>query len=290
MTVTDVKLVSMKEMLKEAKQAKYAIGQFNINGLQWTKAILLAAEEENSPVIVAASDRLVDYLGGFQTIVGMVEGLMRDLSITVPVALHLDHGASVARCQSAIEAGFSSVMIDGSSFSLKENIRMTNDVVSYAMKRGVSVEAEIGSVGGMEDGMIGNIVYANPLDCHRLVQETNVDALAAALGSVHGPYQGEPKLGFEEMKDISERTDIPLVLHGGSGIPVEQIQRAISLGHAKINVNTECLLAWNQAIRSKLKEDADIYDPQTILTPGTEAIKSVVKMKMREFGSSQRIR
>ncbi|MCM3368137.1 class II fructose-1,6-bisphosphate aldolase [Bacillus safensis] len=289
MTVIDSKLISMKSILHEAKQKQYAVGQININGLQWVKAILLAAKEERSPIILAASDRLIDYLGGFHTIVGMVEGLMRDLEISVPVSLHLDHGMTVSRCKAAIDAGFSSVMIDGSSYPLSQNITMTKEVVHYASKRGVSVEAEVGSVGGMEDGLIGNIIYADPYECVRLVRETGIDALAAALGSVHGSYQGEPRLGFDEMKQIAELTDVPLVLHGGSGIPVDQIQRAISLGHAKINVNTECLEAWNQAVRAQLTKNKATNDPQTILTPGTEAIKQVVKMKIQQFGSSQRV-
>ncbi len=288
MKVVTSKLVSMKEMLSNARQKRYAVGQYNINSLQWAQAILQAAEEEQAPVIVATSDRLVDYLGGFTTIVGMIEGLLQEMNITVPVALHLDHGMSVERCKQAIDAGFSSVMFDGSHFPIDKNIEMTKEVVNYAKLKGVSVEGEVGTVGGMEDGLIGNINYADPADCLRLVEEAGIDALAAALGSVHGPYQGEPKLGFDEMKTISDITNVPLVLHGGSGIPNYQIQKAIALGHAKINVNTECLQAWTKAVRQVLEKDYEVYDPRTILTPGKEAIIAKVKEKMKEFQTSNK--
>lgn len=216
--------VSMKELLEDAKREQYAVGQFNINGLQWTKAILQAAQKEQSPVIIAASDRLVDYLGGFKTIAAMVGALMEEMAITVPVVLHLDHGSSAERCRQAIDAGFSSVMIDGSHQPIDENIAMTKEVTDYAAKHDVSVEAEVGTVGGMEDGLVGGVRYADITECERIVKETNIDALAAALGSVHGKYQGEPNLGFKEMEAISRMTDIPLVLHGASGIPQDQIK------------------------------------------------------------------
>ncbi|MCM3413183.1 class II fructose-1,6-bisphosphate aldolase [Metabacillus litoralis] len=279
-------LVSMEDMLVRAKEGKYAVGQFNLNSLQWAQAILQAAQEEQSPVIVAASDRLVDYLGGFKTISAMVNALIEEMSITVPVALHLDHGVSVGRCKKAIDAGFTSVMIDGSHFSIEDNIQMTKKVVEYAHTRRVSVEAEVGTVGGMEDGLVGGVRYADRDECVQLVEETGVDALAAALGSVHGPYQGEPRLGFDEMKVISELTGVPLVLHGGSGIPDYQIRKAIELGHAKVNVNTECLQAWTKAVREKLNNDFEVYDHRAITTPGKEAIIETVKEKMREFQSS----
>ena len=283
-----VTLVPMKEMLLKAKEGKYAVGQFNINSLQWAQAILQAAEEEQSPVIVAASDRLVDDLGGFKTISAMVKALMEEMNITVPVALHLDHGMSVKRCKQAIDAGFTSVMIDGSHFSIDENIQMTKQVVDYAHSRNITVEAEVGTVGGMEDGLVGGVKYADPSECVRLVEQAGVDALAAALGSVHGPYQGVPNLGFDEMKQISELTGIPLVLHGGSGIPDYQIRKAIELGHAKINVNTECLQAWTKAVREKLNSDLELYDQCAITTPGKEAIVDTVKGKMREFQSNRK--
>lgn len=282
-------LVSMKEMLVEAKEGKYAIGQYNINSLQWTQAILQAAEEERAPVIVAASDRLVDYLGGFKTISAMVRALIEEMAITVPVALHLDHGSSIERCKQAIDGGFTSVMIDNSHHPIEVNIAMTKEVVEYARPHKVSVEAEIGTIGGNEDGLIGGVSYADPRECLRLVREVEIDALAAALGSVHGKYEGEPKLGFEEMKQISELTDTPLVLHGGSGIPEHQIKKAILLGHAKINVNTECLQAWTYAIREVLRKDDKIYDNRAIVTPGKEAVIATVKRKMQEFGTSNRV-
>ncbi|MEG7381500.1 class II fructose-1,6-bisphosphate aldolase [Bacillus subtilis] len=278
--------VSMKELLEDAKREHYAIGQFNINGLQWTKAILRAAEEEQSPVIAAASDRLIDYLGGFKTVAAMVNALMEELSITVPVVLHLDHGSSVERCKQAIDAGFSSVMIDGSHSPIDQNIAMTKEVADYAKLHGVSVEAEVGTVGGMEDGLVGGVKYADLHECQRLAEETNIDALAAALGSVHGKYQGEPKLGFKEMEEIAKVTNIPLVLHGASGIPADQIARTIQLGHAKININTECMVAWAEKTRVMFEENRDLYEPRAYMTPGIDAVKETVKSKMKEFGSA----
>ena len=283
-----VKLVSMKQMLNDAKENNYAVAQFNINSFQWAEAILQAAEEEQAPVILGASDRLVDYLGGFKLIATVIQTLVEEMRITVPVVLHLDHGNSVARCKEAIDAGFSSVMIDGSHYPIDENIAMTKEVVAYASPKQVSVEAEVGTVGGNEDGLIGGISYANPEECLQIVEQTGIDALAAALGSVHGPYQGEPKLGFAEMEQISKGTNIPLVLHGGSGIPLHQLHKAIELGHAKINVNTECLQAWSKAVREVLLNDSEIYDARAILTPGKEAIIATAKQKMKEFKSSHK--
>ncbi|MCU7766374.1 class II fructose-1,6-bisphosphate aldolase [Priestia megaterium] len=278
----------MKEMLLKGKEKKYAVAQININSFQWAEAILEAAQEEQSPIIVASSDRLVDYLGGFKTIATMFNRIVEEKNITVPVALHLDHGSSVERCKEAIDAGYTSVMIDGSHYPIDENIEMTKQVTEYAKLHGVSVEAEVGTVGGNEDGLIGGIQYADPEECVRIVNETGIDALAAALGSVHGPYQGEPKLGFDEMKKISELTNVPLVLHGGSGIPDYQIQKAIELGHSKINVNTECLQAWTKAIREILHNDAATFDARAILTPGKDAVKQTVIAKIREFNSSHK--
>ncbi|RBW69322.1 class II fructose-1,6-bisphosphate aldolase [Bacillus taeanensis] len=279
-------LVSMKEILIQAKENHYAVGQYNINNLESIQAFLQAAEEERAQLILGASDRLVDHLGGFKTIASMVYSLVEEMEITVPVVLHLDHGMSIERCKKAIDAGFTSVMIDGSHYPIDENIAMTKQVVDYARARGVSVEAEVGTVGGMEDGLIGGISYADPEECLRIVKEANIDALAAALGSVHGPYEGEPKLGFEEMQIISESTGVPLVLHGGSGIPDYQIQKAIQLGHAKINVNTECIQAWTKAIRDTLTADKKVYEPRAIITPAKEAVIAVVKSKMKEFKTS----
>lgn len=279
-------LVSMKEMLYKAKKERYAVGQYNINNLEFISAFLETAQEEQSPMIIAASDRMVDFLGGFKNVSGMVRTLYEELDITVPVALHLDHGQSIERCKKAVDAGFTSVMIDGSHYSIDENIKMTKEVVAYAEQSDISVEGEVGSVGGQEDGLIGGIKYADVGECIRLVEEASIDALAAALGSVHGPYQGEPKLGFEQMEAISVKTDLPLVLHGGTGIPAHQIQRAISLGHAKINVNTENILAWTKAVKKKLAEDPNVYEPRLILLPAIEAVKQSVKEKIREFGTS----
>lgn len=280
-------LVSMTEMLKQALAGKYAVGQFNINNLEWTQAILAAAEEEKSPVILGVSEGAARYMGGFKTVVNMVKGLMEDMNITVPVAIHLDHGSSFEKCKAAIDAGFTSVMIDASHHPFEENVEITSKVVEYAHARGVSVEAELGTVGGQEDDVVAEgIIYANPDECEELVKRTGIDCLAPALGSVHGPYKGEPKLGFKEMEEIRDRTGVPLVLHGGTGIPTEQIQRAISLGTSKINVNTENQIAFTKVVREVLAKDEKVYDPRKILGPGRDAIKETVIGKMREFGSS----
>lgn len=280
-------LVSMTEMLKQALAGKYAVGQFNINNLEWTQAILAAAEEEKSPVILGVSEGAARYMGGFKTVVNMVKGLMEDMNITVPVAIHLDHGSSFEKCKAAIDAGFTSVMIDASHHPFEENVEITSKVVEYAHERGVSVEAELGTVGGQEDDVVAEgIIYANPDECEELVKRTGIDCLAPALGSVHGPYKGEPKLGFKEMEEIRDRTGVPLVLHGGTGIPTEQIQRAISLGTSKINVNTENQMAFTKVVREVLAKDEKVYDPRKFLGPGRDAIKETVIGKMREFGSS----
>ncbi|MCM3741461.1 class II fructose-1,6-bisphosphate aldolase [Oceanobacillus luteolus] len=280
-------LVSMKEMLETAKDKGYAVGQFNINNLEYCQAILQAAEEEKSPVILGVSEGAAKYMGGFKVVVAMVKALMDSYGTTVPVAIHLDHGTSFKACAEAIHAGFTSVMIDASHSPIEENIATTKKVVELAHIHGVSVEAEVGTVGGEEDGIVGGIMYADPDECKQLVQETNVDCLAPALGSVHGPYQGEPNLGFKEMEEILNLVQVPLVLHGGTGIPLKDIQKAISLGTAKINVNTENQMAQTKAVREVLAQKPDLYDPRKYLGPGTEAIKETVKGKMREFGSSQ---
>jgi fructose-bisphosphate aldolase, class II len=281
-------LVSMKEMLIKAKAEKYAVGQFNINNLEFTQAILQAAQEENSPVILGVSEGAGKYMGGFVAVVHMVKGLIESYNITVPVAIHLDHGSSFEKCKEAIDAGFTSVMIDASHHPFEENVQITKQVVAYAHANGVSVEAELGTVGGEEDGVIGGIMYADPQECKALVEQTEIDCLAPALGSVHGPYKGEPNLGFKEMEEISQLADLPLVLHGGTGIPTHDIQRAISLGTAKINVNTENQISATKAIREILNNDQKVYDPRKYLAPAREAIKTTVIGKMREFGSSQK--
>ncbi len=278
-------LVNMVNMLNKAKDEKYAVGHFNINNLEWTKTILKVAEDLNSPLILGVSEGAAKYMGGYNTVVGMVKGLMKDLKITVDVAIHLDHGTTFASCKACIDAGFTSVMIDGSHHPIDENIRLTKEVVDYAHPKGVSVEAEVGTVGGTEDGITGGINYADKDECVRLVKETNVDCLAPALGSVHGIYQGEPKLGFKEMLEIKEATNKPLVLHGGTGIPDEQIKKAIERGTAKINVNTECQLAFARELRSLLATNNDVYDPRKILGPASNGIKVAVETKMKLFGS-----
>ena len=280
-------LVSMKEMLEKAKEGKYAVGQFNINNLEYIQAILQAAEEEKSPVILGVSEGAGKYMGGFIAVVYMVKGLIESYKITVPVAIHLDHGSSFEKCKEAVEAGFTSVMIDASHYPFEENIEITSNVVEYAHANGVSVEAELGTVGGDEDGVIGGIMYADPEECRKMVEATAIDCLAPALGSVHGPYHGEPNLGFKEMKEISELADLPLVLHGGSGIPLKDIQKAISLGTAKINVNTENQIAQTAVIREVLDNDKKVYDPRKYMGPGREAIKETVIGKIRDFGSNQ---
>ena len=281
-------LVSMKEMLIKARDNKYAVGQYNINNLEWTQAILMAAEEEKAPVILGVSEGAARYMGGFKLCVEMTKALMDEYKTTVPVAVHLDHGSSFEKCKEAIDAGFSSVMIDASHHPYEENIAITKAVVDYAHERGVSVEAELGTVGGQEDDVSGSIIYANPAECLDLVQKTGIDCLAPALGSVHGPYKGEPKLGFTEMEEIGKTTGMPLVLHGGSGIPLHQVQKAISLGTAKINVNTENQIEGTKAVREFLASDSKAYDPRKYLTPLRNAIKATVIGKMREFGTSNK--
>jgi fructose-bisphosphate aldolase, class II len=277
----------MKEMLNTALKEGYAVGQFNINNLEWTQAILSAAEEEKSPVILGVSEGAARYMGGFTVVTSIVKALMKEMNSTVPVAIHLDHGSSFDKCKAAIEAGFTSVMIDASHFLFEENVKITQQVVEYAHKRGVSVEAELGTVGGQEDDVIADgVIYADPNECKELVNLTGIDCLAPALGSVHGPYKGEPKLGFEEMELICKTIEMPLVLHGGTGIPTDQIKKSISLGTAKINVNTENQIAFTKAARAILNSDPEVYDPRKFIGPGREAIKETVIGKMREFGSS----
>ncbi|GAK43310.1 class II fructose-1,6-bisphosphate aldolase [Paenibacillus urinalis] len=279
-------LVSMTDMLNKALKGQYAVGQFNINNLEWTQAILAAAEEEKSPVILGVSEGAARHMGGFYTVVKMVEGLIHDMKITVPVAIHLDHGSSFDKCKEAIDAGFTSVMIDGSHHAIDENIEITKKVVEYAHSKGVSVEAEVGIVGGQEDDVVGEVMYAKLDDCVRIVNETGIDTLAPALGSVHGPYKGEPNLGFAEMEEIRNATTLPLVLHGGTGIPTHDIKKAISLGTSKINVNTENQISFTKTVREVLAAKPNEYDPRKYIVPGRDAIKATVIGKIREFGSS----
>ncbi|MFC4321879.1 class II fructose-bisphosphate aldolase [Litchfieldia salsa] len=280
-------LVSMTEMLKKAKAEGYAVGQFNLNNLEFTQAILQAAQEENSPVILGVSEGAARYMGGFTTVVSIVKGLMYDYKVTVPVAIHLDHGSSFESCAKAIHAGFTSVMIDASHDPFEENVATTSRVVELAHFHGVSVEAELGVVGGQEDDVVAEgVIYADPKECQELVERTGIDCLAPALGSVHGPYKGEPNLGFKEMEEIGKATGLPLVLHGGTGIPTHDIQKAVSFGTAKINVNTENQIASAKAVRETLAVKTEEYDPRKYLGPARDAIRETVKGKMREFGSS----
>lgn len=283
-------LVSMKEMLEKGKENGYAVGQFNVNNMEYAQAILQAAEEEKSPVILGVSEGAGKYMGGFKVVVAMVKAMMEEAGTTVPVAIHLDHGSSFEKCAQAIHAGFTSVMIDASSMPLDENIALTKKVVELAHIHGISVEAELGRVGGQEDDLIvddAEAAYAIPSECERLVKETNVDCFAPALGSVHGPYKGEPNLGFDRMEEVMKLTNIPLVLHGGTGIPTKDIKHAISLGSAKINVNTENQIVQAKVIRKVLAEQPEQYDPRKYMGPGRDAIKETVIGKMREFGSAQ---
>ncbi|KYD25492.1 class II fructose-1,6-bisphosphate aldolase [Geobacillus icigianus] len=282
-------LVSMKNMLQCALRGNYAVGHFNVNNLEFAQAILLGAEEEEAPVILAVSPGYIGHLGGLRTAAAMVKELVKEYGITVPVALHLDHGSSYEQCLEAMEAGFTSVMIDASHFPLEENISMTKKVVEAARSFGVSVEAEVGRIGGQEDDVVvdeAEAMYAIPEECERLVKETGVDCLAPALGSVHGPYKGKPKLGFAQMEQIQRLTGVPLVLHGGTGIPLDDIRRAISLGTAKINVNTENQLAFTRGIRRLFNENDSLYDPRKYLGAGREEVKQTVRQKIREFGSA----
>ncbi|WP_096437661.1 class II fructose-1,6-bisphosphate aldolase [Alteribacter populi] len=284
-------LVSMKEMLEKGKAEGYAVGQFNLNNLEYAQAILQAAQEEKSPVILGVSEGAGRYMGGFKTVVKIVESLMESYEVTVPVAIHLDHGSSFEKCVEAIYAGFTSVMIDGSHHPLEENIALTKKVIDVAHTLGISVEAELGRIGGQEDDLIvddAEAAYAIPAECDQLVRETKVDCFAPALGSVHGPYKGEPNLGFDRMEEVSQLTGVPLVLHGGTGIPTKDIQRAISLGTAKINVNTENQISSAKRVREVLDENPEMYDPRKYMGPAREAIKETVIGKMREFGSSNK--
>lgn len=280
-------LESMKDMLNKALKGGYAVGQFNINNLEWTQAILAAAQEEQSPVILGVSEGAARHMGGFKVVTAMTKALIEEMKITVPVAIHLDHGSSVDKCKQAIDAGFTSVMIDASHDPLEDNIRITSEVVAYAHERGVSVEAELGTVGGQEDDLVADgVIYADPQECKVLVERTGIDCLAPALGSVHGPYKGEPNLGFKEMEEICKTIGLPLVLHGGTGIPTEQIKKSISLGTAKINVNTENQIEFTKAVRAVLAKDSEVYDPRKFIVPGRDAIKATVIGKIREFGSA----
>ena len=282
-------LVSAKEMLTKARAGHYAVGQFNINNLEWTKAILLTAQENNSPVILGVSEGAAKYMTGYKTVAAMVSAMIEELNITVPVALHLDHG-SYEGALKAIEAGFSSIMFDGSHYAIDENIAKTKEMVKLTSEKGLSLEAEVGSIGGEEDGVVGTGEIADPNEC-KAIADLGVTMLAAGIGNIHGQYpENWQGLSFDALEKISKATgDMPLVLHGGTGIPEDMIKRAISLGVSKINVNTECQLAFQEATRKYIEEGKDLqgkgFDPRKLLNPGFEAIKAVVKEKMELFGS-----
>ncbi len=282
-------LVSAKEMLTKAKAGKYAVAQININNLEWTKAVLLTAEELKSPVILGVSEGAGKYMCGFKTIVGMVNGMIEELGITVPVALHLDHG-SYDHCYKCIEAGFSSVMFDGSHYPIAENIEKTKELVEITSAKGLSLEAEVGAIGGEEDGVVGSGGVADPAECKQIA-DLGVTMLAAGIGNIHGKYPANwGGLNFEVLAEIQKLTGtMPLVLHGGTGIPESMIKEAISLGVSKINVNTECQLSFAAATRKYIEEGKDLvgkgFDPRKVLAPGFEAIKATVKEKMELFGS-----
>ena len=282
-------LVSAKEMLNKAREGKYAVGQFNINNLEWTKAILLTAQECNSPVILGVSEGAGKYMCGYKTVVGMVNGMLEELNITVPVALHLDHG-SFEGAKACINAGFSSIMFDGSHYAIEENIAKTTELVNACNVLGLSLEAEVGSIGGEEDGVIGAGECADPNEC-KAIADLGVTMLAAGIGNIHGKYpENWAGLSFETLAAVKEKVgDMPLVLHGGTGIPEDMIKKAISLGVAKINVNTECQLSFQEATRKYIEEGKDQqgkgFDPRKLLAPGFEAIKATVKEKMELFGS-----
>ena len=282
-------LVSAKEMLNKAREGKYAVGQFNINNLEWTKAILLTAQENNSPVILGVSEGAGKYMCGYKTVVGMVKGMLEELNITVPVALHLDHG-SFEGAKACINAGFSSIMFDGSHYPIEENIEKTTQLVNACDVLGISLEAEVGSIGGEEDGVIGAGECADPNEC-KAIADLGVTMLAAGIGNIHGKYpENWAGLSFETLAAVKEKVgDMPLVLHGGTGIPEDMIKKAISLGVAKINVNTECQLSFADATRKYIEAGKDQkgkgFDPRKLLAPGFEAIKATVKEKMELFGS-----
>ena len=282
-------LVSAKEMLQKAKAGHYAVGQFNINNLEWTKAILLTAEECKSPVILGVSEGAGKYMTGYKTVVGMVNGMLEELNITVPVALHLDHG-SYEGAKKCIEAGFSSIMFDGSHLPFEENVEKTKELVAICNEKGMSIEAEVGSIGGEEDGVVGMGECADPQEC-KAIADLGVTMLAAGIGNIHGKYpENWAGLQFDVLDDIQKLTgEMPLVLHGGTGIPEDMIKKAISLGVSKINVNTECQISFAEATRKYIEAGKDLegkgFDPRKLLAPGAEAIKATVKEKMELFGS-----
>lgn len=279
----------MNALIQQAKQEHYAIPQINVNGLLWIESILEAAEATRSPIIVGTTDKVVEFLGGYQFICTIIKNKIKAMNTTIPVIVHLGHGLTVENCKKAVDAGYDSVMYDGSKLSIEENIKQTKAVVEYAHNNKVIVEGEVGAIGGNEDGIVGNVKYADLDDCIRLAQEAKLDTLAPALGSVHGKYQGEPDLGFSEMKAIQEAIDIPLVLHGASGISDEDLLTAIHLGHAKINFNTEINIAWSNQLRQTLNQDKSLFNPQQILKPSKAAMVETIKSIIYKCTSYNRV-
>ena len=278
-------MVNSNEILIKAANGGYAIPQFNITNLEWIKYILEKCEELKSPVILGASEGAIKYMGGYNVVYSLVNALVNELNITVPIVLHLDHGTSVESCKNAIDAGFNSVMIDASKYELNENIRITKEVVDYAKERNVSVEAEVGSIGGIEDNISANIKYANVEDCIKFVNETKVNSFAPALGTVHGFFKGELNIDFDRMKQIKELVNIPLVLHGGTGVGDELIKKSIYNGISKINIDTELKSAWNDAVREFINNNKEEYDPRKIISSGEKSLKDVIIRKTNLFGS-----
>ena len=273
-------IVNAKKMLKEARDNGKCIAHFNINNLEWTKYILEKCNELQKPVILGVSEGAINYMGGYNVVSHLVYSLVKDLNISIDVCLHLDHGSSVESCKKAIDSGFSSVMIDASKYSLEENINITKEVVEYAHSKNITVEAEVGHIGGVEDGIASGVLVASLDDCIKFVKETKVDMLAPAIGSVHGVYKGEPKLDFELLTSLKNNINIPLVLHGGSGIPEDKIIKAIKLGISKININTELQQAWHEGVLKFVENKKEVYDPRKIISSGEENLKNIVEYKL----------
>lgn len=281
-------LVNTHDILKKAQEGLYAVPQFNINNLEWTKYVLEVSEEMNSPVILGVSEGTIKYMGGYKSVYNLVTALVDELRVIIPVVLHLDHGSSVESCKKAIDAGFTSVMIDSSSYPLNKNIAMVKEVVAYARPKNVTVEAEVGHIGGTEDEISAEIAYASLEDCEVLVSDTHVNSLAPALGSVHGLYKGEPKIDLVQMAAIKGAVRIPLVLHGGTGIPDETIRNCINCGICKININTELQTSWATAVRTFLNSDGTVYDPRKIIGSGEKALKEAARAKIVLFKSNNK--
>ena len=273
-------IVNAKKMLKEARDNGKCIAHFNINNLEWTKYILEKCNELQKPVILGVSEGAIKYMGGYNVVSHLVYSLVKDLNISIDVCLHLDHGSSVESCKKAIDSGFSSVMIDASKYSLEENINITKEVVEYAHSKNITVEAEVGHIGGVEDGIASGVLVASLDDCIKFVKETKVDMLAPAIGSVHGVYKGEPKLDFELLTSLKNNINIPLVLHGGSGIPEDKIIKAIKLGISKININTELQQSWHEGVLKFVENKKEVYDPRKIISSGEENLKNIVEYKL----------